>query len=331
MASYTAASQFISNGSGAALQAVVNLDGSTTNLIFDVHQYLDSDNSGTNSACVTNNIDTAFSPLATWLRSNKRQAILTETGGGNVASCATYLCQELNYLKWVRYIPIFWRSISTKQFPKLQFWRVPRLHWLGSRKLRHFLCALGNTDWFERRMERYVSGQILHSQNIGLWRWDVELDLLTGHALARLPFLWPTRCIVLVEPHEKFREWTALEIWRGRILCSTQLRISFFLFANLFTIDLPFSLQSSMYPVPPFVHSLYILRFTSHSMLLFFYGFTNLFSIVNKYLLSHVFLRSFTFDPIQCIFRYRIKFFSWGFFVISNTWSSFNDLYNVII
>ena len=95
---YTAASQFVSNGSGAALQAVVNLDGSTTNLIFDVHQYLDSDNSGTNSACVTNNIDSAFSPLATWLRGIKRQAILTETGGGNTASCATYLCQEIAYL-----------------------------------------------------------------------------------------------------------------------------------------------------------------------------------------------------------------------------------------
>jgi endoglucanase len=43
---YTSASNFISNGSGAALLKVVNTDGSTTNLIFDVHKYLDSDNSG---------------------------------------------------------------------------------------------------------------------------------------------------------------------------------------------------------------------------------------------------------------------------------------------
>jgi endoglucanase len=96
---YTSAGNFISNGSGAALIAIKNPDGTTTNLIFDVHKYLDSDNSGTHAECVTNNIDSAFSPLATWLRSNGRQALLSETGGGNVASCATYMCQQLDYLK----------------------------------------------------------------------------------------------------------------------------------------------------------------------------------------------------------------------------------------
>ena len=96
---YTSAGSFISSGSAAALAAVKNLDGTTTNLIFDVHKYLDSDNSGTHAECVTNNIDGAFSPLATWLRSEGRQALNTETGGGNVASCETYLCQQIAYLK----------------------------------------------------------------------------------------------------------------------------------------------------------------------------------------------------------------------------------------
>ncbi|KAJ8062223.1 hypothetical protein OCU04_008775 [Sclerotinia nivalis] len=95
---YTSAGSFISDGSAAALSKVTNPDGTTTNLIFDVHKYLDSDNSGTNAECVTNNIDNAFAPLATWLRTNGRQAILTETGGGNTASCETYLCQEVAYL-----------------------------------------------------------------------------------------------------------------------------------------------------------------------------------------------------------------------------------------
>ena len=97
---YTSAGTFVSSGSAAALAAVKNLDGTTTNLIFDVHKYLDSDNSGTHAECVTNNIDDAFSPLATWLRSNGRQALNTETGGGNVASCETYLCQQIAYLKY---------------------------------------------------------------------------------------------------------------------------------------------------------------------------------------------------------------------------------------
>lgn len=44
---YTSAQQFVSDGSGPALLGVTNPDGSTTGLIFDVHKYLDSDNSGT--------------------------------------------------------------------------------------------------------------------------------------------------------------------------------------------------------------------------------------------------------------------------------------------
>ncbi|KAF1999818.1 glycoside hydrolase family 5 protein [Amniculicola lignicola CBS 123094] len=96
---YAAAGAFISNGSGAALLKVTNPDGSTTNLIFDVHAYLDSDNSGTHTSCATNNIDNAFAPLATWLRSNNRQAFLSETGGGpNDSSCITRLCEELAFL-----------------------------------------------------------------------------------------------------------------------------------------------------------------------------------------------------------------------------------------
>jgi hypothetical protein len=96
---YTSAGKFISNGSGAALSKVTNPDGSTTNLIFDVHKYLDSDNSGTHTECVTDNVADAFQPLATWLRSSGRMAILTETGGGNTASCQKYMCSQIAFLK----------------------------------------------------------------------------------------------------------------------------------------------------------------------------------------------------------------------------------------
>ncbi|KAH9212535.1 glycoside hydrolase family 5 protein [Leptodontidium sp. 2 PMI_412] len=95
---WTSAGSFVSNGSGAALMKVTNPDGGTTGLIFDVHKYLDSDNSGTHSECVTDNVSGAFQPLATWLRANKRQAMLTETGGGNVASCTQYMCKQVAFL-----------------------------------------------------------------------------------------------------------------------------------------------------------------------------------------------------------------------------------------
>jgi len=94
---WTSAQTFVSNGSGPALLAVKNPDGTTTNLVFDVHKYLDSDNSGTSTECTTNNIDSAFAPLATWLRSVGRQALNTETGGGNTQSCITDLCQQLDF------------------------------------------------------------------------------------------------------------------------------------------------------------------------------------------------------------------------------------------
>ncbi|KAK7059706.1 glycoside hydrolase family 5 protein [Favolaschia claudopus] len=95
---WTSAATFISNGSADALKKVVNVDGSTTNLIFDVHKYLDFDNSGTNAECTTNNIAEAWAPLAQWLRCNGRQAFNTETGGGyNTASCITYMCQQIAF------------------------------------------------------------------------------------------------------------------------------------------------------------------------------------------------------------------------------------------
>ena len=94
---FTSAGTFPKN-SGPALIGVKNPDGSTTGLVFDVHKYLDSDNSGTHTECVKNNIDEAFSPLADWLRTNKRQAINTETGGGNTASCQKYLCEQIAFV-----------------------------------------------------------------------------------------------------------------------------------------------------------------------------------------------------------------------------------------
>lgn len=95
---FTSAGSFISDGSLAALSQVKNPDGTTTGLIFDVHKYLDSDNSGTTTECVMNNIASAFQPLAAALRSAGRQALLSETGGGNTGSCESFVCQQIAYL-----------------------------------------------------------------------------------------------------------------------------------------------------------------------------------------------------------------------------------------
>ncbi|KAN0088056.1 glycoside hydrolase family 5 protein [Tylopilus felleus] len=95
---YTSAQTFVSGGSAVSLATITNPDGSYTNLIFDVHRYLDSDNSGTSDTCVSNSITDAWESLAQWLRCNGRQALVSETGGGNTASCEEYVCQEISYL-----------------------------------------------------------------------------------------------------------------------------------------------------------------------------------------------------------------------------------------
>ncbi|KAF2668061.1 glycoside hydrolase family 5 protein [Microthyrium microscopicum] len=84
--------------SGPALLSVKNPDGSADGLIFNVHQYLDWNSSGQNVQCVKNNIDLAFAPLAAFLRQNRRQAMVTETGGSADPSCLALLCQQNDFI-----------------------------------------------------------------------------------------------------------------------------------------------------------------------------------------------------------------------------------------
>lgn len=87
---FTSAKTFISNGSAGNLSTVKNPDGSVEGLIFDVHKYLDVDNSGTHTECVSDHIDDSFMPLAAFLKTNNRMAILSETGGGNTSSVSPF-------------------------------------------------------------------------------------------------------------------------------------------------------------------------------------------------------------------------------------------------
>jgi hypothetical protein len=67
------------------------IDNNTLTVLLQiVHKYLDSDNSGTHSNCVTNNTG-VLQTLVTWLQQNgNRQSLLSETGGGSTdSSCET--------------------------------------------------------------------------------------------------------------------------------------------------------------------------------------------------------------------------------------------------
>ncbi|KAF8498006.1 endoglucanase [Gautieria morchelliformis] len=96
--SYSSA-QALPTEAGPDLLNVTDPVGNTSRLVFDVHKYLDVDNSGTHADCVTDNVP-VLTTLVSWLQSNgNRQALLSESGGGNTASCETDLASELAYVK----------------------------------------------------------------------------------------------------------------------------------------------------------------------------------------------------------------------------------------
>ncbi|KAH0590925.1 Manganese dependent endoglucanase Eg5A [Termitomyces sp. 'cryptogamus'] len=91
--------QALPTEAGPALAQVTDPVGGNSKLIFDVHKYLDSDNSGTHADCTTSNVN-VLTTLVAWLKANgNRQALLSETGGGNTQSCYTNLNAELAYVK----------------------------------------------------------------------------------------------------------------------------------------------------------------------------------------------------------------------------------------
>ncbi|KAI0030213.1 endoglucanase [Vararia minispora EC-137] len=97
--SYTSAQAFPTEAGPYLLKVTDPGNTDTSKLVFDVHKYLDSDNSGTHADCVTNNVN-VLTTLVSWLKSNgNRQALLSETGGGNTSSCETDVGQELAYIK----------------------------------------------------------------------------------------------------------------------------------------------------------------------------------------------------------------------------------------
>ncbi|KAI1124776.1 endoglucanase 2 [Nemania abortiva] len=94
---FDSAATLVSSGSADALLAVTNPDGSTDNLLLDIHKYLDVDNSGTHAACTTNNID-AFTTIAQYLRSKGRKGLISETGASSDASCMTAFCAQNSFI-----------------------------------------------------------------------------------------------------------------------------------------------------------------------------------------------------------------------------------------
>lgn len=68
-------------------------------IIYEMHQYLDSDGSGTSTACVSATIGSERIKAATaWLKANNKKGILGEFAGGNNAQCKSAVTDLLTYM-----------------------------------------------------------------------------------------------------------------------------------------------------------------------------------------------------------------------------------------
>lgn len=71
----------------------------SNNLVYQMHQYLDSDGSGTSATCVSSTIGSERLVAATnWLRQNGKVGIIGEFAGGVNAQCEAAVTDMLNYM-----------------------------------------------------------------------------------------------------------------------------------------------------------------------------------------------------------------------------------------
>jgi endoglucanase len=87
---WMSAAAFNNGGDSTQLLNVKNPDGSTDNLIFNVHGYFDYDYSGTHTDCSNDQIG-GWGPFACWLRQNGRKAMLTEVRNLLSSSYKSYI------------------------------------------------------------------------------------------------------------------------------------------------------------------------------------------------------------------------------------------------
>lgn len=94
---WTGAHSWIGSGNAEAMKSIHDPQN---NYAFDMHQYFDSDSSGTHASCVAEDIGVKRLEKATqWLRENGKQAFLGEFGASSDPVCLKALDNTLSYLK----------------------------------------------------------------------------------------------------------------------------------------------------------------------------------------------------------------------------------------
>ncbi|KUJ21983.1 glycoside hydrolase [Mollisia scopiformis] len=94
--SYTGAWTWVSSGNSVAM---ANLTDPSDKIVYEMHQYLDSDGSGTSATCVSTTIGAERIAAATsWLQENGKKGIIGEFAGGANSDCETAVTGMLDAL-----------------------------------------------------------------------------------------------------------------------------------------------------------------------------------------------------------------------------------------
>jgi endoglucanase len=97
---WTGAHSWLSGGSGSNGAVFASLKDPANNMMFEVHQYFDSDYSGTSSTCQNENIGvTTLQNFTAWARENNHRAMVGELGAANNSTCLTALDRMLSYME----------------------------------------------------------------------------------------------------------------------------------------------------------------------------------------------------------------------------------------
>ncbi|KAI6780846.1 Endo-beta-glucanase A-like protein [Emericellopsis cladophorae] len=93
---WSGAWSWVSSGNG---ESMLDLSDPEDKLVYEMHQYLDSDSSGTHTECVSPTIGVERLQEATeWLRQNGKIGILGETAGASNDVCKQAVVNELDFL-----------------------------------------------------------------------------------------------------------------------------------------------------------------------------------------------------------------------------------------
>jgi endoglucanase len=81
-------------------QAMLNIRDSGNNYAFEVHQYFDSDFSGTTDSCVSGTIGSQkLADFTSWLKQHGKKGFLGEFGGGRNATCASAIDNAIDHIE----------------------------------------------------------------------------------------------------------------------------------------------------------------------------------------------------------------------------------------